>query len=101
FLRRHNPPPLFAVQPQINANGQLTFTPALNAMGDATIIVVLQDDGGTANGGINHSAPQTFTIHGTKLAPWQNSVNPLDVDGDGEITPNDPLLVINYVNSFG
>jgi len=100
FHATANLPQLFAVQPQIDATGALTFAPALNAMDDATITVILQDDGGTANGGLNQSAPQTFTIHITKLAPWHNSVNPLDVDGDGKVTPIDPLLVINYVNSL-
>jgi hypothetical protein len=53
---------LFAVQPTIGPDGALTYTPAANAFGTATITVVAQDNGGTANGGTNTSAPQTFTI---------------------------------------
>lgn len=53
---------LFSVQPSLSATGTLTFTPAVNAVGVATVSVTLADDGGTANGGANTSAAQTFTI---------------------------------------
>lgn len=53
---------LFAAQPAITPTGSLTFTSSAGAFGSATISVVLQDNGGTANGGVNVSAPQTFTI---------------------------------------
>ena len=54
---------LFAVLPAIDpASGDLTFTPAPDANGAATVTVVLSDDGGTENGGLDTSAPQTFTI---------------------------------------
>jgi hypothetical protein len=52
---------LFSVQPSIAADGTLTFTPN-GGTGTATVTVTLRDDGGTANGGVNTSAPQTFTI---------------------------------------
>ncbi len=55
-------PLLFAAAPAVSANGTLTFTPAPNASGSAMITLVLSDDGGTANGGVNTSAAQTFTI---------------------------------------
>ena len=54
---------LFAVLPAIDPlTGDLTFTPAANANGSATVTVSLSDTGGTANGGVDTSAPQTFTI---------------------------------------
>ena len=53
---------LFAVQPAIAANGTLTYTPLPNAFGSATVTVALKDNGGTANGGVDTSASQTFTI---------------------------------------
>ncbi|HET8898974.1 MAG TPA: Ig-like domain-containing protein [Rhodanobacteraceae bacterium] len=53
---------LFAVQPAIAADGTLSYTPAANTSGLATISVVAKDDGGTANGGQDTSAAQTFTI---------------------------------------
>jgi hypothetical protein len=33
--------------------------------------------------------------------PWQNPVNPLDVNGDGHVTPQDALLVIQELNTAG
>ena len=33
--------------------------------------------------------------------PYHNDQNPMDVDGDGAITPLDPLFVINYINNHG
>jgi hypothetical protein len=55
-------PALFAVQPAIDPGGQLRFTSAANANGLATVTVTAHDDGGTANGGTNTSAPSSFTI---------------------------------------
>ncbi len=56
-------PDLFSVLPSIDASGNLTYTPTttLSSGGLATITVKLQDDGGTANGGVDTST-QTFTI---------------------------------------
>jgi subtilisin-like proprotein convertase family protein len=53
---------LFAVQPDIDTSGTLTYTPAPGAFGTATVSVALHDDGGTANGGQDTSPTQTFTI---------------------------------------
>ncbi len=53
---------LFSAGPAVSPTGVLTFTPAANVFGSATITLVLKDDGGTANGGVDTSAPQTFTI---------------------------------------
>ncbi|RKN29833.1 T9SS C-terminal target domain-containing protein [Aquimarina sp. AD1] len=53
---------LFSSQPAIDATGNLTYTPAANANGSATVNVVLSDDGGTANGGDDTFATQQFTI---------------------------------------
>lgn len=55
-------PGLFTVQPALDAVGNLTFTPAPNANGTATVSVTLKDSGGTANGGIDTTAAQTFQI---------------------------------------
>lgn len=49
---------LFSVLPFIDAFGNLTYTPADNANGSATITVELQDSGG----GSDTSPPQTFVI---------------------------------------
>jgi hypothetical protein len=33
--------------------------------------------------------------------PWQNDLNPLHVDDDAQISPNDALMVINWLNTGG
>jgi PKD repeat protein len=76
---------LFSAQPAVAANGTLTFTPAPNAFGEATVTAVLKDDGGTANGGVDTAAAQLFKITVTKVneAPLIASIlanpNPADV----------------------
>src|SRR5258706_16026291 len=55
-------PELFAVQPVVAVDGTLTYRPAANANGLAVVFVVLHDDGGTANGGSDTSAGQSFHI---------------------------------------
>jgi hypothetical protein len=65
FSVSNNNNALFAVQPAVAANGTLTFTLAGDAFGSATVTLTLQDDGGTANGGADTSAAQTFTINVT------------------------------------
>ena len=58
---------LFATPPSVTPAGTLSYTPAANASGSATITLVLQDNGGTANGGVNTSTPVTFTISVTPV----------------------------------
>ena len=55
-------PGLFAVAPAVDGAGNLTYTPAAEASGTATITLVAMDDGGTANGGVDTSPPQSFDI---------------------------------------
>jgi outer membrane biosynthesis protein TonB len=62
FIVTTDNPGLFSVQPAVSSNGTLTFTPRLVAVGVATVTVRAVDSGGTANGGTDTSAPQTFTI---------------------------------------
>jgi hypothetical protein len=62
FTASADDPGLFAAQPAVAADGTLTFTPAADTYGVATVTVVAHDDGGTANGGTDASAPRTFTI---------------------------------------
>jgi hypothetical protein len=54
---------MFSALPTIDpTTGTLTYTSAPNANGTATVTVKLHDNGGTANGGVDTSAGQTFTI---------------------------------------
>jgi gliding motility-associated-like protein len=63
FNTTNNNNALFSVQPSIDpTTGNLTYTPAANASGIATVTVILTDNGGVANGGDDTFATQTFTI---------------------------------------
>jgi VCBS repeat-containing protein len=53
---------LFSSQPAITSEGKLTYTPADDAYGSATVTVILKDNGGTVNGGDDTASPITFTI---------------------------------------
>lgn len=55
-------PSLFSILPAVDSDGILTYTPAPDANGDATITMVLKDGGGTANGGVDTSVAKTFDI---------------------------------------
>ena len=55
-------PTLFSVAPSVSPSGVLTYTPAADANGEATITLTLSDDGGTDDGGVDTTAPQTFDI---------------------------------------
>jgi hypothetical protein len=92
---------LFTQLPQVDAAGTLYFIPKPNVCGTTQLTMVLHDDGGTANGGIDTSLPQSFIMTITKQHPQHNAVLAFDVDGDGHIAPSDPLTVINYINAFG
>ena len=59
---------LFSVAPAVNATtGTLTFRAVANAHGTATITLRLDDNGGTANGGVDQSPTQTFVITVTNV----------------------------------
>ena len=78
FIVSNDNASLFAVAPAIAPNGTLAYAPLALAGGSATVTVELHDNGGTANGGSDTSAPQTFTItvtpvnHAPSLAPIPN-----------------------------
>ena len=82
---------LFSTQPAIAADGTLTFEPAADANGSATVTVSLSDDGGTANGGDDTSAAVTFTI-------TVNAVNdPPTAGDDSATTDEDDAVTVNVV----
>src|SRR6266571_2847690 len=62
FIVSNNNSNLFSVQPSIGSTGTLTYTPANNYIGVATLSVVLKDNGGTALGGSDTSPTQTCFI---------------------------------------
>lgn len=82
-------PAAFSAQPAISTNGTLTFAPATNFSGSVVVTVFAQDDGGTANGGVDTAAPQTFTIVVTPVndAPtFTKGADQIAFNGDGAQT---------------
>jgi alpha-tubulin suppressor-like RCC1 family protein len=62
FIVTNDNPHLFSTQPGIVPSGNLFFAGAPNSNGIAHVTVTLKDNGGTANGGQDTSAPQSFVI---------------------------------------
>ncbi len=83
FLLTNDNSGLFAVQPAINSAGTLSYTLKPDSVGTAVVSVRIHDNGGTANGGVDTSVAQTFTISvthvndapnftkGADQAPWK------------------------------
>ena len=84
FIVTVDSPGLFSVLPSISVNGTLTYAPAIDRTGTATVSVQVRDSGGRANGGNDLSAVQTFTI---TVTPIPDTTRPTPV-----ITPSVPAL---------
>ncbi len=83
---------LFSTQPAVNGtNGNLTFTPAPNANGTATITLRVRDDGGVVDGGVDVSATQNFVINVTPV----NDAPVLTAGATLAYTENGPAAVID------
>jgi hypothetical protein len=87
-------PSLFVAGPAVAATGTLTFTPAPNANGTTTVSVRAVDDGGTANGGRDTSAPQTFSI---RITPVNDA--PLGVDDAVTTTEGSPGVAFDVLQN--
>ncbi|MCK5086332.1 MAG: choice-of-anchor D domain-containing protein, partial [Melioribacteraceae bacterium] len=89
-------PGLFSAIPSVGTDGTLTYTPAQNVFGTTTFDVIVQDDGGTTNGGIDLSVVQTFTISviGINDPPTTTGISDVFVDEDA------PNTVIDLTQSF-
>ena len=103
-------PALFTAAPAISADGTLTYTPAPNAFGTATVMVTLRDDGGVVNGGVDSSAPHALVITVTPVNdnPIANTdsatvaedsgVNAIDVRANDTLGPDvDETLTVKAV----
>src|SRR6185312_757888 len=101
---------IFSVQPAIAANGTLTYTPSATVTGTATVTVRIHDNGGVANGGVDTSAAQTFTIT-VMPKPTLGIDNITQVEGTGGNTPfvftvtlsavSPATTTVNYATSNG
>ena len=87
FLVSNDNPSLFSAQPAIAPDGTLTYTAAANAHGVANVTVRAQDNGGTAFGGRDTSAPCGFTINVASVndCPTLANVTPLSVQSGNSI----------------
>jgi subtilisin family serine protease len=110
---------LFDVVPSISSNGTLSFTPNISASGYSNVTVVCNDNGGTANGGMNTSVPRQFTITignnnsppsftsgpnvtvnedaGAQTIPWATNIDP---GSSGESTQVLHFVVTNNNSSL-
>ena len=75
FVLTSDKPEMFSEGPAISSSGELTFTPASDAVGTALVSVYAKDNGGTTDGGVDSSAARTFkiTVSGVNDAPVAGS----------------------------
>ena len=88
FLVSSDNPALFASQPSLSADGTLSWQAAPNAFGTALVTVTLTDNGGTAAGGADRSAPVSFLI---TVLPVNDT--PIAAADNFEISENTTLTV--------
>lgn len=87
---------MFSVQPSIDANGRLTFTPAENAFGTVEVYVVGIDDGASTPPNSNRSAAKTFTISLVSTNDPPIAVNDrYTTDEDTAISISAPGILVN------
>lgn len=119
IITTNNNTALFAVQPVIDSNGLLKFTPAPDAFGTAVVSVIARDNGPNTSPNVNQSVAKTFSIVITPVNDAPVAVNDrystnedtvLTVAAPGVITndrdvdlPDDSISVVNFqaVSSLG
>ena len=87
----------------VNANGIVTYDPrnvdAIQRLQNGQSVVdTFEYTVADGNGG-QSTAIVTIAVAG--INHWQNLSNPIDVDGDGNVSPLDVLIIINELNSRG
>jgi uncharacterized repeat protein (TIGR01451 family)/gliding motility-associated-like protein len=95
FVVSNNSNTSFTVQPAIDASGNLTYTPLGNFAGKVTVTVVLNDNGGTANGGIDQSAAQTFIISIKPVGLTDNANTLVNTPVTTDVKANDGATATN------
>jgi CSLREA domain-containing protein len=94
FLVTPDNPSIFSSGPAISSTGTLTYTPSTSGGGTATITVIAQDNGGTANSGVDVSPPQTFTISVTPVGGFVSFAS-----STGNTAENSGSTTVNVVRS--
>jgi len=79
---------------QLAGNGSFTYTPNRGYFGDDTFQYDAVDGAGVRS-------RATVTISVENIHNWQNPANRFDVNADGFVSPQDVLIIINYINTFG
>jgi hypothetical protein len=77
-------------QAELNGDGTILFTPELGGLAPGHFQYVVSDGISTGFAGVTIILQPLFPFH-----------NGYDVDNDGFASPNDALLVINFLNAFG
>ncbi|WP_412468438.1 Calx-beta domain-containing protein [Pedobacter sp. KLB.chiD] len=95
FILNNNNNTAFTAQPAIDASGNLTYTPAANFTGKVTITVILKDNGGTANGGIDQSTAQTFIISVKPVGVTDNITTLVNTPVTTDVKANDGANAAN------
>ena len=79
----------------IAQNGShLVYVPLADFLGTETFTYRIHD-------GLGGFAEASVTITVQESVSWQNTINPMDVNNDGEVAAIDALQVINDLNSRG
>jgi len=75
-------------------DNSVTFAPVLGFVGEATFSYQIRDNDLLAS----NTAEVTIDVTERDF-PFQNPINPLDVNPDGFIIPRDALIIINEINN--
>ncbi|MBL0742496.1 gliding motility-associated C-terminal domain-containing protein [Chryseolinea lacunae] len=90
FIVNTDNPALFSAGPALSLQGILSFTTAPDAHGVANVTVILKDNGGTSQGGVDESTAQHFMITVTPVNDAPSMTPPADVSIPDEVsTPID------------
>ncbi len=88
---------LLTADPSVDTSGTLTYTPTPEQYGTCTFDILVQDNGGTANGGDDTGPIHTYTITVNQVNDQPNftASNPPTVDEDAG-----PQVVSNWATNF-
>ncbi len=79
---------------QLAADGSFNYVPSPGFFGTDSFQYEAVD-------GSDTRSRATVTIEVENIHAWQNPLNRFDVNADGTVSPQDALLIINYLNNIG